>query len=157
MPILRILPVEKDEILSGDIKSAEILVAQSFSDLANRGRIWPWMMTVSGYDDDPRELSEIPEVKAWFRKVQKAFPYLPIFLAEFSLNQYLISQLEFEVYSKDESGTDYAVDETQLKTLFTEISIAAIEILSEKGIGKQGRVQFLDEAFARIYSSLNNS
>lgn len=32
-------------------------------------------LTISGYDDDPRELAQIPEVKAFFRQVAAAWPY----------------------------------------------------------------------------------
>ena len=30
-------------------------------------------ISISGYDDDPRELWEIPEVIAWFKKADDAF------------------------------------------------------------------------------------
>lgn len=36
------------------------------------GRVAFWF---SGWDDDPRELAEIPEVRAWFNKLTGEFPY----------------------------------------------------------------------------------
>ncbi len=32
-----------------------------------------------GYDDDPRELEAIPEVREWFANLFKAWPYWPFF------------------------------------------------------------------------------
>lgn len=36
------------------------------------GRVTFWF---SGWDEDPRELAEIPEVRAWFNKLTGEFPY----------------------------------------------------------------------------------
>ena len=38
-------------------------------------------ITVSGYDDDPRELWEIPEVKRWFETLDKAWPFAFFFMS----------------------------------------------------------------------------
>ncbi len=36
-------------------------------------------LVFNGYDDDPRELESIPEVREWFAKLFKAWPYWSFF------------------------------------------------------------------------------
>lgn len=48
---------------------------------------------ISGYDDDPRELYEIPEVRPWMKKLDEAFPYWFYFLNREA------STLEFVTFS----------------------------------------------------------
>lgn len=151
---MRMFAIPKSDILDQDHTKVAGLIDISSDEVRGGRMIWPWTMTVSGYDDDPRELSEIPEVRNWFREVHKGFPFFAIYLAEFSLNQYILSQLEAEVYAKNDDGTDYAVDENDLNMLFAEISIAAIDHLTGLGIRKDLRQFIVDAAFERIYASL---
>jgi hypothetical protein len=39
-------------------------------------------ISIFGYDDDPRELFEIPEVREWVQKLDEAFPYWFYFLSK---------------------------------------------------------------------------
>jgi hypothetical protein len=95
--VYRIFPIDKEKILSLDTGDIAHLIEMAMAELKLGGVIQPWNLTVSGYDYDPRDLAEIPEVKAWFVKIQAEFPYLPIFLSVFSLIQYLLGQLDITV------------------------------------------------------------
>jgi hypothetical protein len=46
-------------------------------------------LTISGYDDDPRELYEIPEVCQWAKWIVKEFPVLPFFLTDTALDRFV--------------------------------------------------------------------
>jgi hypothetical protein len=46
-------------------------------------------LTISGYDDDPRELYEIPEVCAWARDAYKSLPSLWFFLDAASRDRFI--------------------------------------------------------------------
>ena len=69
-----------DAVSAGDI--SEVLVAlQGFSRdrvsaLRAEGAV---TLIFDGYDSDPRELEAIPEVRAWFAKLFKAWPYWSFF------------------------------------------------------------------------------
>ncbi|MBK1812456.1 chlororespiratory reduction 6 domain-containing protein [Clostridium sp. YIM B02505] len=41
---------------------------------------------VDGYDDDPREIFEIPEIKAFYKKVFDKYPYMLYFLSNVNSN-----------------------------------------------------------------------
>jgi hypothetical protein len=43
------------------------------ADVTNLGMLW---LVFIGYDDDPRELWEIPEVRRWFARLVEAVPHL---------------------------------------------------------------------------------
>lgn len=94
---VRFVPIQKQEILDGSLKTVEAMIEVSLQDISVFGTINPWNMTISGYDSDPRSLPMIPEVVAWFKKVQEAYPYFPIFLSAFSVHSYLLSQVDFQV------------------------------------------------------------
>jgi hypothetical protein len=66
--------VDKDDVMSGSTVHLKSFCDRiSMNDtllLKLQGRI---EISISGYDDDPRELWEIPEVIAWFKKADDAF------------------------------------------------------------------------------------
>lgn len=45
-----------------------------------RRELHRFTLTISGYDDDPRELYEVPEVCSWARDTLEKIPHLPFFL-----------------------------------------------------------------------------
>ncbi len=55
-----------------------------------KGRL---LFGVSGYDNDPRELYQIPEVRLWMRKLDQQFPYWFYFLSRDA------STMEFVTFS----------------------------------------------------------
>lgn len=69
-------PFMRDEIQSGDIRHSlrELLhwIDNAETALAYQGRIH---IAILGYDDDARELCEIPEVRQWFRRLTYQFPF----------------------------------------------------------------------------------
>ena len=65
---------EKDTRLplaSINLANEEVLIAES----CGRFRI-----TIKGYDDDPRQVFDIPEVRGWFAALHKDAPHFPFFL-----------------------------------------------------------------------------
>lgn len=103
-PLLKFTAISKQEIVAGDIGTISGLIELAVVELKETGEINPWNMTISGYDTDPRSLPEIPEVVAWFRKVHENYPYFPIFLSNFSVHSYVLSQLDIEVVGKGRRG-----------------------------------------------------
>lgn len=133
--LIRITSIEKKEIVEGDIRRVKDLMDCAAKELKATGMIHPWNMTISGYDFDPRSLAQIPEVVSWFRKVQERFPYLPIFLSSFTLNPYLVSQLDTEVFKTVKKADLSEKDKKEIDVM------AAILDKNEPGLGEKYRKQ----------------
>ncbi|HKC04666.1 MAG TPA: chlororespiratory reduction 6 domain-containing protein [Patescibacteria group bacterium] len=93
-PQAKVVRVEKSEIFGGQIEKAERIVKVALEEIRWKGTTSPCDLTISGYDLDSRPLAEIPEVRSWYIKVHSIHPYLPVFLSEFSITPYILSQME---------------------------------------------------------------
>lgn len=91
-----ISPVAKESVLAGDISDISQISSQAKEQLSKNGEIQEWNLTISGYDYDPRDLWEIPEVRLWCKKAYSYAPYLPCILSEHSIAWFLpcISEIE---------------------------------------------------------------
>jgi hypothetical protein len=71
----------REDVERGDIgptlNTLNSLVSSRENALKYRGRV---DLRVHGYDDDPRELFEIPEVREYLRRLDERFPYWFFFL-----------------------------------------------------------------------------
>jgi hypothetical protein len=89
MPTSRFSPVKDQQIVvvcdsvsiaTGDISevlsSLKSLSGDRSSAMSAEGAV---TLVFNGYDDDPRELHSIPEVKEWFAKLIEAWPYWSFF------------------------------------------------------------------------------
>lgn len=138
--IIRMCPIGKDEVLSGSLKNLDDLVRSIENDFKVFGQLSTWNLTISGYDEDPRSLIQIPEVVAWYRKAHKAYPFLPFFLSDYALKSYLLAQLEVTVVA------------TNVPKKLTQAEKAEIDRLTETqeklkpGSGKNFRHQLEHEA-----------
>ena len=78
---LIMLKITREEILSGNYVSAlerlHVLTDTTQNVLRYRESL---AFMVEGYDDDPRELPEIPEVRAYFKALSQAWPHWLWFL-----------------------------------------------------------------------------
>lgn len=137
-------PVEKEKVLTGDIENVKSLIEIASRELMESGVIYPWNISIPDYGFDPRYLAQIPEVVAWFRKVQENYPFLPIFLSSFVLNDYLLSQLDVEVV-KIVRKTDLST--TEMKEIN---AIASLLNKTEQGLGEKYRKRVEFETQYRV-------
>jgi len=76
-----ILIIERKHIEKADIMP--VLMLFNGGDVSKEA-IWGLLgfltLSVSGYDDDPRELWQIPEVRAWFTELERVFPQIVFYL-----------------------------------------------------------------------------
>ena len=98
---LIVLAEEREMIERGDISRISEII-HSFHQFAKNyeGNI---AFAIDGYDDDPRELYEISEVRRWFAKLDKEFPYMMYFLSE-QLNMPLLYVAMFVPFEKKPAG-----------------------------------------------------
>jgi hypothetical protein len=128
--LARMCPVQKKEILEGGLDTVSVLLRAATHELKVRGKIYPWNLTVSGFDFDPRPVSLIPEVVTWFKKVHGQYTYLPIFLTPFCLTGYLLSQLDLEVFdSKKKEMTPAEQKEVnELVSAYEKLHTGQVEV-----------------------------
>ena len=62
--------------ISGVLSSLKSLSGDRSSAMGAEGAV---TLVFNGYDDDPRELESIPEVREWFAKLFEAWPYWSFF------------------------------------------------------------------------------
>ena len=87
-------PVPKQSVLAGDLHYIDDITRNAREWIQQHGRIQLWNLAISGYDDDPRPLWEIPEVRTWCKNVHTKVPYLPCLLSENSIIWYVLCILE---------------------------------------------------------------
>jgi hypothetical protein len=80
-PAIIILDIAREEILAGNISSPleRLNVLTATADSLHRYREC-LVFQVRGYDDDPRVIVEIPEIRAFFAKLCQAWPHWLWFL-----------------------------------------------------------------------------
>lgn len=80
-PAILVLAISRSDIVSGNIASVmeRLHVLTDSADNIRRYREC-LVFQVEGYDDDPRELPEIPEVRAFFRQLVAEWPHWLWFL-----------------------------------------------------------------------------
>lgn len=74
------LLVEADAIRRLDLSALDVLAQLSPADLLAQGGSVSMQLQWPRRDDDPRELSEIPEVRLWALRADAAYPWLPLLL-----------------------------------------------------------------------------
>ena len=63
---------------------------------AARGYFQSVLFWFPAYDEDPREVHEVPEVRAWLQKVDQEFPYFFYFMMPDQYVLYVASQMDAE-------------------------------------------------------------
>ncbi len=139
------------------VENASIVNRQAFDQHLERiARLWinedkpsRAELMISGYDNDPRELYEIPEVCAWARRVVNESPVLPYFLTSTSLDRFtawLCGPL-----SKNEIATrEFEQRFLQTRAKIYDIAFqGAAPYLQRMGAGKND--------LSKINSQINNS
>jgi len=73
--------VDRDEVEAGDIsRTAQFLQSFLATNASSRANFQNLDISFSGYDEDPRDLRHIPEVRAFVEKLDADFPYWLYFM-----------------------------------------------------------------------------
>jgi len=95
-------------------------------------------LVFNGYDDDPRELESVPEVREWFAKLFEAWPYWSFFASRIDQTVPLVLTLllpgETVAGEPGMVGWDFDLDE--LKPLLFEMFGYQNELIERLGIGE---------------------
>ncbi len=90
-------PVSKESVLALDTKDIDDIINTATDSLKKGERFPLWNVTISGYDDDPRGLWQIPEVRAWCKNAQAKVPHFLCLVSEATINWYLFCLLDVEI------------------------------------------------------------
>ena len=89
------------------------------------------MFVIDGYNEDPRELAEIPEVRNWIKKLDESFPYWFFFCSPHCQTLKFLAFTLSEI-QKDSRGQVF-IDGDQLLKFMLE-HFEAMNALEDKGL-----------------------
>lgn len=115
---------------------------------------------VNGYDDDPRELWDIPEVRAFYRKLDEKFPYWFWFCDKGAVSLKVISDCLYQPSGKAEEGKQAAalVDDAELDKFMRRHYQAIDELCKDFNIPDAERLKVLEAIenyFEQYYHGTN--
>ncbi len=95
-------------------------------------------LVFNGYDDDPRELESIPEVRKWFAKLFEAWPYWSFFASRIDQTVPLVLTLLLpgETVAGEPGMVGWAFDLDKLKPLMLKMFGYQNELIERLGIGE---------------------
>ena len=79
-----ILTIEREHIEKADVKPVLLMFRDLGGDVSKEailGLLGFLTILVKGYEDDPRELWQIPEVRAWFTELERVIPQIVFYLS----------------------------------------------------------------------------
>lgn len=130
-----VLVIEREWIESGSVNKMMSLLRPLLVDSSIIQRFAGTVdLVFHGWDDDLRELPEIPEVKQWFRQLTEVFPYWFVFLnrTTYSIPLAINLLLDSEVHVRDVGGEiGYLSDEAQIDGIVEKL-LRAQKTLCEK-------------------------
>ncbi len=126
-------------ITAGDI-SAVLTALKSLSSDRSSAMSAEGVVTLvfHGYDDDPRELEAIPEVRGWFANLFEAWPYWSFFANRIDQTVPLILSLLLsgEAVAGEPGMVGWAFDLDELKPLLLELFGHQNELIERLEIGE---------------------
>ena len=110
--------------------------------LSRRDLVFSFDINFPREADDPRELSEVPEVRLWFIRLDTCYPWLPLYLdwesGELSRYSAMLVPHQFSM-----DGIRYNPEALEI---FVMGKVFVLEAwLQEKGIGDRSRLKFMTQ------------
>src|SRR5450759_2405285 len=127
------------EVTAGDISGVlgalKSLSSDRSSAMSAEGAV---TLVFHGYDDDPRELEAIPEVRVWFTKLFEVWPYWSFFASRVDQTVPLVLTLLLpgETVAGEPGMVGWAFDLDELKPLLFEMFGHQNELIERLGIGE---------------------
>lgn len=94
----RHVAISREAVIERNTDDVVALLRAALKECQLAGTITPWALTLSGFEDDPRDLFEIPEVRTWCGTVHdKCSAFVACALDATSLTWYLCSLVSIDV------------------------------------------------------------
>ena len=121
--------------ISGVLSALKSLSADRSSAMSAEGAV---TLVFNGYDDDPRELESIPEVREWFAKLFEAWPYWSFFASRIDQTVPLVLTLLMpgETVAGEPGMVGWEFDPDELKPLLFKMFGYQNELIERLEIGE---------------------
>lgn len=121
--------------ISGVITVLKSLSSDRSSAMSAEGAV---TLVFHGYDDDPRELEAIPEVRKWFAQLFEAWPYWSFFASRIDQTVPLVLSLLLsgEAVAGEPGMVGWCFDLDELKPLLLEMFGHQNELIEKLGISE---------------------
>lgn len=148
MPVSRFSPAKNQQVIvvcdsaaitagdiSGVLTALKNLSGDRSSAMSAEGAV---TLVFHGYDDDPRELEAIPEVRKWFAHLFAAWPYWSFFASRVDQTAPLVLSLLLsgEAVAGEPGMVGWCFDLDELKPLLLEMFCHQNELIERLGIGE---------------------
>jgi len=153
---LVVFEIWRSDIESGDISSAlerlHIMIDSAENIRLYRDSV---VISVTGYDQDPRELIEIPEVRAFFQKITEQWPHWLWFMSRDTGSVALILSLLCDVIvrrtpGRPGFGSEFACIQ-EARDKMNELFIRGNALFSAYGIAEEEAMESANSALKSIF------
>ncbi|MCR4298531.1 MAG: chlororespiratory reduction 6 domain-containing protein [Gallionella sp.] len=140
--------------ISGVLTALESLSGDRSSAMSAEGAV---TLVFHGYDDDPRELEAIPEVRAWFARLFATWPYWSFFASRIDQTVPLILSLLLsgEAMAGEPGMVGWCFDLDELKPLLLEMFCHQNELIERLEIGEDVNVRVTHDFLEAVQAFLN--
>lgn len=148
MPVSRFSPAKNQQVfvvcdsaaitagdISGVLTALKSLSGDRSSAMSAEGAV---TLVFHGYDDDPRELEAIPEVREWFAHLFAAWPYWSFFASRVDQTVPLVLSLLLsgEAVAGEPGMVGWCFDLDELKPMLLEMFCHQNELIEKLGISE---------------------
>jgi hypothetical protein len=167
MPTSRFYPAKDQQVFvvcdsaaitAGDISEAlaalKSLSGDRSSAMSAEGAV---TLVFNGYDDDPRELEAIPEVREWFASLFEAWPYWSFFVSRIDQTVPLVLSLLLsgENVAGEPGMVGWSFDLNELRPLLLELFGHQNELIEKLDIGEVVNERVTNEFIGAVQAFFN--
>ncbi|MDO8261729.1 MAG: chlororespiratory reduction 6 domain-containing protein [Gallionella sp.] len=167
MPASRLSPAKDQQVIvvcdsasitagdiSGVLPALKSLSGDRSSAMNAEGAV---TLVFHGYDDDPRELEAIPEVREWFAQLFAAWPYWSFFASRIEQTVPLVLSLLLsgEAVAGEPGMVGWCFDLDELKPLLLEMFCHQNELIERLEIGEDVNVRVTQDFLEAVQAFFN--
>lgn len=167
MPTSRLSPAKNQQVIvvcdsaaitAGDISGVMTALKSLSSDrssaMSAEGAV---TLVFHGYDNDPREIESIPEVRAWFARLFEAWPYWSFFASRIDQTVPLVLSLLLsgEAVAGEPGMVGWSFDLNELKPLLLEMFDHQNELIERLEIGEDVNERVTHEFLEAVQAFFN--
>lgn len=152
------LHIDREEVESGSVKGTlgvlKPLIGDRASILSAEGCV---SLLFGGYDNDPRPLHSIPEVRSWFAMLTDQWPYWSVFANRTDETTGLIIALLLSGKSVHEGGERYAwwFDLDGIRPMLNRLFSGQNYLVDTFEIGSQRNAQITNDFIEAVTASID--
>lgn len=153
-PSLYTYTVSPDEISSGDTSIVEGAVVNCVEvDLSGNTVLNYLMLGTSVFDNDPRALFDIPEMRKWCASLNENVPHVFCVLHPITIQWLFPCVAPIEIVARRQDNTDYIFVETDTRMLLAHLRKSARAFLGQYTSNKEETERLVKQAVDRLHQA----